>query len=124
MVRIDLQSVIPTAKPGLERYVEKVILWGGSAEATFAVQPEFVEPDGFIKAVIATYSGLAIEANREKSFVEAWIIPTRFQSHSVKMKPGKVVRSAGPLSRMETAFLRVQQVRIRQIFGQEDRLCL
>jgi hypothetical protein len=78
MVRIDLQSVIPTAKPGLERYVEKVILWGGSAEATFAVQPEFVEPDGFIKAVIATYSGLAIEANREKSFVEAWIIPTRF----------------------------------------------
>jgi hypothetical protein len=78
MVRIDLQSVIPTAKPGLERYVEKVILWGGSAEATFAVQPEFVEPDGFIKAVIATYSDLAIEANREKSFVEAWIIPTRF----------------------------------------------
>ncbi len=54
------------AKPGLERYLEKVSLWGGSAERTFAVQADFTQPTVFIKAVIATYPGPAIEANLVK----------------------------------------------------------
>jgi hypothetical protein len=39
------------------------------------------------------------------------------------MKPGKVVTSAGPPSRMVIAFLLIQLMRIRDFFGQEYRLC-
>jgi hypothetical protein len=98
-------------------------LWGGSAGGTFASKPEFVQPDGFIKAVITTYPGLLIEANRENHLCGLDTSNSIFGSQLDKMKPGKVVTSAGPPSRMDIAFLLVQLMRIRDFFGQEDRLC-
>jgi acetyl esterase/lipase len=122
-VRDGLQSHLSTVRPGIEADLEKVIAYGESAGGTLAIQSGFVQPPGFIKAVIAAYPGLNSGVKRAAPIMGAPTIPPNILEEFLKsIEPGKIVTSAEPPARMHIALSIAQQGRTLEFFGADERL--
>ncbi|KAE8453399.1 hypothetical protein EG329_010260 [Mollisiaceae sp. DMI_Dod_QoI] len=122
-IRNDLQYQISKLKSGIEVDLLKIAVQGGSAGGTLAIQSGFYQPAGFIKAVIATYPGLATGAKREKPIMGAPTIPPAVLEEYLKnMKPESIVTSADPPAPMQIALSLAQQQRTIEFYGLDDKL--
>ena len=122
-VREGLPDYLSKARPGIEADLEKVIAYGESTGGTLAIQWGFVQPPGFIKAVIATYPGLNLGVKRTTPILGAPGIPPNVLEEFLNaMEPGKIVTSADPPARMHIALSMAQQGRSKDFFGADERL--
>jgi acetyl esterase/lipase len=122
-VREGLQGHFSKARPGIEADLEKIIVYGESAGGTLAIQSGFVQPPGFIKAVIATYPGLNLGVKRTAPILGAPTIPPNILEEFLKtIEPGKIVSSAEPPARMHIALSIAQQGRMLEFFGVDESL--
>lgn len=122
-IQQDFQPHLDKVQPGLDADLNKVIVHGGSAGGTLAIQSAFTQPTGLIKAVIATYPGLEIVRIYDRPMLGAPTIPKSVLEEYLKsMIPGRIVTSAMPPERLPIALSINQQHRKAEFFGTDDRL--
>jgi acetyl esterase/lipase len=121
-LRADLSNHLNTLKSGFEVDLSKVIVHGESAGGTLAIQSGFSHT-GFIKAIIASYPGMAIWKKRTSPILRAPTIPPEvLEQHLQNMKPGEIVTAADPPERMHIALSMAQQARTIDFYGSDDIL--
>jgi acetyl esterase/lipase len=115
--------LLAKARPGIEADLDKTIAYGESAGGTLAIQSAFLQPAGFIKAVIAAYPGLNAGVKRTAPIMGAPTIPPNILEDFLKTREaGKIVTSAEPPARMHIALSIAQQGRMVEFFGVDERL--
>lgn len=117
-VREGLQGHLSKARPGIEADLEKDHCLWESEGGTLTIQSGFVQPPGFIKAVIATYPGLNLGVKRTVPIMGAPTIPPNILENFLKtIEPGKIVSSAEPPARFHIALSVAQQGRTFEFLG-------
>jgi acetyl esterase/lipase len=121
-VRRDLQPYLSRVRPGVEADLDKILVHGESAGGTISIVSAFLQPPGFIKAVIPTYPITTMIPKRTKPIFGAPPIPkSALQDHLNSMQPGKIITEASPPDRMNIAISIVQQESILSYYGTDER---
>jgi len=121
----DLQSCLTD---GMEVDTERIAVYGDSAGGYLAVQLGLTQPAGNIKAIIAAYPMVDLEADHytkasEKSILGRPPLPSSLLSDYVTaMKPGAVVTAANPPDRFSLGLSIVQQGVWAKYLGTDDRI--
>ena len=103
-VREGFQGHLLKVRPRIEADLEKVITYGDSAGRFLAIQSGFVQPAGFIKAVIANYPVLNLGVKRISPTMGAPTFTSNVLEEFLKtLEPGNIATSAKPSERMHMA---------------------
>ena len=127
-LRKDLQQHLSKLKPGVEADLSRLLVHGESAGGYLSIQSGLSQPVGFIKAVIATYPVIDWESKyfteaSEKIVQGAPILPASVvENHLRSMQPGMIITSAEPPWRVDLCLSSLQQGRIGEFFGTDERL--
>ena len=122
-VRNDFGEEVTQFRAGIKVDLSKIIVHGESAGGHLALQSGFLQPPGFIKAVIATYPGLGIDREDDHPILGATSVPKFIlEDHLKAMIPGKIVTSAIPPDRYPILLSILQQKRKAELFGTDEKL--
>lgn len=127
-IRNHLPRALAMLKPGIHPDLDKIIAYGGSAGGGLAVQSGLTQPPDFIKAVIAAYPALGMgsrsrSSDRESSTMGYPTIPPYIlENFLTNIKPGEIVTHGNAPERTAVAVSLVQQGRMQEFFGSDDRL--
>ena len=127
-LRKDLQHHLDKLKPGVEADLSRLLVHGESTGGYLSIQSALSQPVGFIKAVIATYPIIDWESKyfteaSEKIIQGVPMAPSLvLDNHLKSMRPGHIITSAEPPDRMDLCLISLQQGRLGEFFGTDERL--
>ncbi|KAH8817248.1 Alpha/Beta hydrolase protein [Xylogone sp. PMI_703] len=119
-----LQTHLTKHNRTLEADLTKIAIHGESAGGRLAILSPFnIVPPGTVRAVVATYPYIGTSPRPSKPILDTPDIPVEvLESHLKAMKPGKIVTSAFPPSRMDIAVSMAQQGRLVEFLGSDEKL--